>query len=222
MRSRVMCRSTRDRAERHRGERDLQAALVAGVADRHAVPLPQGARSCAGSPPPAAAGRSRWRASAPAGRCRASRTARSISSIVDMPVERMTGLPVAASARSSSRSVTRRRGDLVRRRRRAPRGTPPTARPTARRTSAGRARAQYAAICRYSSWPNSTRRCTPGRSSRPTASARIWSRCSAGTQISGVRFWNFTAWQPGSAATSISRRAMSRSPLWLMPISPIT
>ncbi len=33
-------------------------------------------------------------------------TARSISSIVDMPVERITGLPVRATASSSSRSVT--------------------------------------------------------------------------------------------------------------------
>jgi len=48
------------------------------------------------------------------------------------------------------------------------------------------------------------------------------SRCSGGTQISGVRFWNLTASQPASAAMSMSCRAMSRSPLWLMPISPIT
>lgn len=46
-----------------------------------------------------------------------------------------------------------------------------------------------------------------------------WSR---GVQISGVRFWNFTASQPASAAASISANAFSRSPLWLMPISPVT
>jgi hypothetical protein len=37
-----------------------------------------------------------------------------------------------------------------------------------------------------------------------------------GVQISGVRFWNFTASQPASAAPSISRFATSRLPLWLM------
>ena len=46
-----------------------------------------------------------------------------------------------------------------------------------------------------------------------------WSR---GVQISGVRFWNLTASQPASAAASISLKAFSRSPLWLMPISPMT
>src|ERR687890_2433634 len=51
---------------------------------------------------------------------------------------------------------------------------------------------------------------------------RIWFFWCSGTQISGVRFWNLTAWQPASAATSTSRRARSRSPLWLMPISAIT
>ena len=44
---------------------------------------------------------------------------------------------------------------------------------------------------------------TPCRSSRPTASPHLVP-LSAGTQISGVRFWNFTACAPASAATSIS------------------
>src|SRR5919107_4458961 len=51
---------------------------------------------------------------------------------------------------------------------------------------------------------------------------RIWLFWCSGTQISGVRFWNFTAWQPASAATSTSWRARSTSPLWLMPISAMT
>ncbi len=46
-----------------------------------------------------------------------------------------------------------------------------------------------------------------------------WSR---GVHTSGVRFWNFTASQPASAAASISAKAFSSSPLWLMPISPMT
>jgi hypothetical protein len=45
-----------------------------------------------------------------------------------------------------------------------------------------------------------------------------WSR---GVQISGVRFWNFTASQPASAAWSMSASALPSSPLWLIPISPV-
>ena len=47
-----------------------------------------------------------------------------------------------------------------------------------------------------------------------------WSR---GVQISGVRFWNLTASQPGGlGAVDQSAWALLRSPLWLMPISPVT
>ncbi len=48
----------------------------------------------------------------------------------------------------------------------------------------------------------------------------VFFMCS-GVEISGVRFWNFTAWSPASAATSTRRFAMSTSPLWFRPISPI-
>src|SRR6478609_7534000 len=55
---------------------------------------------------------------------------------------------------------------------------------------------------------------------RPQGVSRSMSHWSRGVQISGVRFWNLTASQPASAATSISARASSSEPLWLMPISP--
>ena len=57
---------------------------------------------------------------------------------------------------------------------------------------------------------------------RPQGVSRSMSHWSRGVQISGVRFWNLTASQPASAAASISLKAFSRSPLWLMPISPTT
>ena len=218
-----MCRSTVDRAQRHRGERDLQAALVPGVADRHAVALLQGGRSCAGWPPPAAAGRWRWRASGSAGPVPSISTALSICSIVDMPVERMTGLPVSRSARSRSRSVTEAEATLwvsdAGLLQELDRGHVPRA----RRTSAGRGRRRTRSRSR-SYWSCRTRPGTgsPGRSSRPTGWSASCRRMSAGAEISGVRFWNLTAFAPASAATSISCLAISMSPLWLMPISPIT
>ena len=46
-----------------------------------------------------------------------------------------------------------------------------------------------------------------------------WSR---GVQTSGVRFWNLTASQPASAAASMRAMAFASSPLWLIPISPVT
>ena len=57
---------------------------------------------------------------------------------------------------------------------------------------------------------------------RPQGVSRSMSHWSRGVQISGVRFWNLTASQPASAAASMSAKALSRSPLWLMPISPVT
>ena len=56
----------------------------------------------------------------------------------------------------------------------------------------------------------------------PHGVERILSRMSIGVEMSGVRFWNFTALAPALAATSMSCLAISMSPLWLMPISPIT
>src|SRR5438094_5195293 len=56
----------------------------------------------------------------------------------------------------------------------------------------------------------------------PHGVGRMASRSAGGTQTSGVRFWNFTASQPARAAASTSLRAMSRSPLWLIPISAAT
>jgi hypothetical protein len=44
----------------------------------------------------------------------------------------------------------------------------------------------------------------------------------SGVERSGVRFWNFTACAPASAATSMSRLASSTSPLWFRPISAMT
>ena len=42
---------------------------------------------------------------------------------------------------------------------------------------------------------------------------------SAEYTTSMLRFWNFTASQPAATATSMSRFAISISPLWLIPIS---
>ncbi len=56
----------------------------------------------------------------------------------------------------------------------------------------------------------------------PHGVSRGTSRMCSGVAISGVRFWNFTAWAPDSTATSMSRLAISTSPLWFRPISPIT
>src|SRR6478609_7168413 len=56
----------------------------------------------------------------------------------------------------------------------------------------------------------------------PHGVSRSMSHWSRGTHSSGVRFWNFTASQPASAATWIRARASSSSPLWLMPISATT
>src|SRR5262245_28562620 len=57
---------------------------------------------------------------------------------------------------------------------------------------------------------------------RPQGVSRSTSHCSGGTQSSGVRFWNLTASAPARHAPSTSRRAVSRQPLWLMPISATT
>ncbi len=56
----------------------------------------------------------------------------------------------------------------------------------------------------------------------PHGVSRGTSRMCSGVAISGVRFWNFTACAPHSTATSMSRFAISTSPLWFRPISPIT
>ena len=47
----------------------------------------------------------------------------------------------------------------------------------------------------------------------PHGVSRGTERMCSGVEISGVRFWNFTAWHPASAATSMSRLAISTSPL---------
>src|SRR5882757_4901711 len=56
---------------------------------------------------------------------------------------------------------------------------------------------------------------------RPQGVSRSISHWSRGVAISGVRFWNLTASQPAATAASIRANAFSRSPLWLMPISPV-
>jgi hypothetical protein len=57
---------------------------------------------------------------------------------------------------------------------------------------------------------------------RPQGVSRSMSHWSRGVQISGVRFWNLTASQPASTAASTRAKTFSSSPLWLMPISPVT
>ena len=59
------------------------------------------------------------------------------------------------------------------------------------------------------------RRTPPGAGSRcsvirPQGVSRSMSHWSRGVQISGVRFWNLTASQPASAATSIKREGIRR------------
>ena len=80
----------------------------------------------------------------------------------------------------------------------------------------------YWSISVYWSCSNSTRYLYSRYVISPQGVWRILSRWSLGVLISGVRFWNFTAWQPAATATSMSCLAMSTSPLWLMPISPMT
>src|SRR4030067_118803 len=42
-----------------------------------------------------------------------------------------------------------------------------------------------------------------------------------GYNLSALKLWNFTASAPASAAASIRRSAMSKSPLWLLPASAV-
>ena len=82
-------------------------------------------------------------------------------------------------------------------------------------------------------WRARRSRRTPRRRTRPGAGSRCRSsgptgcpaRCPtgrAGCRPPGVRFWNLTASQPAAAAASIRAMAFASSPLWLMPISPVT
>src|SRR5262245_37731921 len=81
---------------------------------------------------------------------------------------------------------------------------------------------QCLSIASNSFSPNSMRRRYSMYVMRPHGVSRSRSHWSLGTQSSGVRFWNFTASAPARHAPSTSRRAVSREPLWLIPISAIT